>query len=152
MYNANKENQETVNRIRDELRALVNGNYRNVDGQPVEVQQDNNGYDFLEIDGVIYTENPDTDDENARELDELDPFTLADYLNKNALDINYITDAQKNYKACRILIAYGGPNIYINTFNGKVELFWWNEEAAAFLDDDVIEEIDAYQEEIFNCF
>ena len=148
MYNANKENQELVNGIRDELREIVNGYLKEIDGEPVEAQQDAEGYYFIESEGEIYTENPDAD-ENAHELDELDEYTINTYLNNKYLDVEYITDAQKNYKACRVMIAAGGPTIYLNTWTGKVELYWWNEYAEAYLDREVIDEIDATFEEGF---
>lgn len=76
--------------------------------------------------------------------------TLYDYF-ENALDIDYITNSNKEYKACRIMVAYGGPNIYINTWERKVELYWWNESGSAYLTCDVCDAIDEWAEEYFNC-
>ena len=49
-----------------------------------------------------------------------------DYLT-DALDINYIINGDKTYKGARILVAFGGPNIWIDTFNQQVEGYWWGE-------------------------
>ena len=70
---------------------------------------------------------------------------------ENALDIDYITNSQKEYKACRIMVAYGGPNIYINTWERKVELYWWTDSASFYLSGDTCSAIDEYAEEFFNC-
>lgn len=82
--------------------------------------------------------------------EDLEPQSLFDYF-EDALDIEYRVGSDKEYRSCRILIAYGGPNIYIDTKSGKVELYWWNEEGEAFIDDEVIEAIDELMEELYNC-
>ena len=85
--------------------------------------------------------------------DESDPWeqvSFYDYF-ENALDIDYITNSQKEYKACRIMIAWGGPNIYVNTWERKVELYWWTEHASFYLSAEACDAIDEYAEEYFNC-
>ena len=81
---------------------------------------------------------------------ELEAVSFYDYF-ENALDIDYITNSQKEYKACRIMVAYGGPNIYINTWERKVELYWWTESDSFYLSSDVCNTIDEWAEEYFNC-
>ena len=70
---------------------------------------------------------------------------------ENALDIDYIVNSEKQYKACRIMIAFGGPNIYVNTWGRKVELYWWNESGSMWLTSDACDAIDEWAEEYFNC-
>ena len=85
--------------------------------------------------------------------DENEPWeqvSFYDYF-ENALDIDYITNSQKEYKACRIMIAFGGPNIYVNTWERKVELYWWTEHVSFYLSADTCSAIDEYMEEYFNC-
>ena len=53
-----------------------------------------------------------------------------DYIS-DALDIQYIVNGDKEYIAARILVAFGGPNIWINTQTQTVEGFWWGESAFA---------------------
>lgn len=47
-----------------------------------------------------------------------------DYL-ENALDIEYVSSSRGGYLGARILVAYGGPSIWINTRNRQVEGYWW---------------------------
>ena len=84
--------------------------------------------------------------------DECEPWeqvSFYDYF-ENALDIDYIVNSQKEYKACRIMVAYGGPNIYINTWERKVELYWWTEYASFYLSGGTCAAIDELAEECFD--
>ena len=80
---------------------------------------------------------------------ELEIVSFYDYF-ENALDIDYITNSRKEYKACRIMVACGGPNIYINTLERKVELYWWTESGSYYLSSDVCNAIDEWAEEYYN--
>ncbi len=85
--------------------------------------------------------------------DESEPWeqvSFYDYF-ENALDIDYIVNSSKEYKACRIMIAFGGPNIYVNTWDRQVELHWWTEHASFYLSNDACTAIDEYAEDYFNC-
>ena len=73
-----------------------------------------------------------------------------DYM-EDILDIDYIVNSRREYKACRILVAFGGPNIYINTDSGFVELYWWTDRARYALSRDAINAIDEWAEEYWNC-
>lgn len=57
-----------------------------------------------------------------------------DYL-ADALDIEYIVSGDKSYLGARVLVAFGGPNIWINTRNNQVEGYWWNESYSQRFDD-----------------
>ena len=57
-----------------------------------------------------------------------------EYLNE-ALGIEYTVNGQKEYLGARILVSFGGPNIWINTRRSTVEGFWWGESfEAGYLD------------------
>lgn len=86
----------------------------------------------------------------SEETDPWENVSFYDYF-ENALDIDYIVNSSKEYKACRIMVAFGGPNIYINTWDRKVELFWWTESASFYLSSNVCNAIDEIMEEYFNC-
>lgn len=79
--------------------------------------------------------------------DELDALSLYDYLNKNAYDVEYRIDASGNYKSVQIMVAGGGPNIYIDTADDRVKLFWWTERAEYSFLPDVGNAIDEYYEQ-----
>lgn len=86
----------------------------------------------------------------ANELDDLDEVNIYDYFEDCPLDIEYTINSDLEYVGARIMIAFGGPNIYINTNNKRVELYWWNENAYAALSDRAVEAIDEYFEDMYN--
>jgi hypothetical protein len=59
-----------------------------------------------------------------------------DYL-QDALDIEYIVNKDKEYLGARVLVAFGGPNIWVNTRTKVVEGYWWGEYAKASFDDGI---------------
>lgn len=67
------------------------------------------------------------------------------------LDISYLVTRDKSYKAVKVLVAFGGPNIWIDTESGYIEGYWWVDRARAELPRNVIEAIDNYFEESWTC-
>lgn len=59
-----------------------------------------------------------------------------DYLS-DALDIEYIVNGKGEYLGARVLVAFGGPNIWINTRTGTVEGAWWSDRAEASFKDNL---------------
>jgi len=59
-----------------------------------------------------------------------------DYL-QDALDIEYIVNGKGEYLGARILVAFGGPNIWVNTRTGTVEGAWWADRAEASFKDNI---------------
>jgi len=59
-----------------------------------------------------------------------------DYLN-DALDIQYIVSGNKEYLGARVLVSFGGPNIWINTLNNTIEGYWWADSAFASFEDNI---------------
>jgi hypothetical protein len=59
-----------------------------------------------------------------------------DYL-QDALDIEYIVNSKGEYLGARVLVAFGGPNIWINTRTGVVEGSWWADRADASFTDNI---------------
>tara|TARA_Y100000310_G_scaffold302519_1_gene339937 strand:+ start:255 stop:548 length:294 start_codon:yes stop_codon:yes gene_type:complete len=94
--------------------------------------------------------NPDTQglvDEIAQRI--TDGKQQATSFMEDALDIQYIINQDKTYRGARILVAFGGPNIWVNTQQGVVEGYWWGDDATAgFIDnmglDDYLEEMYAH--------
>ena len=66
------------------------------------------------------------------------------------LDINYTVDRSGNYKGARLLVAFGGPNIWIDTYNKTVEGYWWSDSYTASYYEDAMSLDDAC-EELYNC-
>jgi hypothetical protein len=59
-----------------------------------------------------------------------------DYL-ADALDIEYIVNGKGEYLGARVLVAFGGPNIWINTRTCVVEGSWWADRADASFTDNI---------------
>ena len=51
---------------------------------------------------------------------------VMEYL-QDVLDIEYIVNNEGKYLGARLLVAFGGPNVWINTRTKQVEGYWWNE-------------------------
>ena len=43
------------------------------------------------------------------------------------LDINWVLNSDRTFKGARLLVAFGGPNIWIDTVKGTVEGAWWGD-------------------------
>lgn len=85
------------------------------------------------------------------DYDDNETISMYDYFEDRVYDIKYTIDSDLNYVGARVMIACGGPNIYINTNNNRVELHWWFDTAYATLSSDAIDAIDAYFEDEYNC-
>ena len=83
--------------------------------------------------------------------DDGEQVTFWDYISNDVLDFNYIINADKSYKACSLLITFGGPNIYINTWDQEIQLFWAGDHETLWLPSEICNEIDAVMEEYYNC-
>lgn len=51
--------------------------------------------------------------------------SAGDYL-QDVLDIEYIVTSDRQFKAARVLIAFGGPTAWINTQTSRLEVSWWS--------------------------
>lgn len=71
-----------------------------------------------------------------------------DYL-QDALDIQYIVDSKKEYLGTRILVTFGGPNIWINTQYNRVEGHWGSDESTWSYKDEL--GIDDACRDLFEC-
>lgn len=91
---------------------------------------------------------PDCD--TVHDLDDLEQLSLYDYF-EDCLDVEYRVGSDKQYRSVCIMVTCGGPNIYIDTASKRVELYWWGDRADYLIDDDTINEIDAWAEEYWEC-
>ena len=65
-----------------------------------------------------------------------EPLSAFDYL-QDVFDIQYVIGSDKTFIAARVLVAFGGPNIWVDTERGIVEGFWWGNYAKASFDDSI---------------
>lgn len=73
-----------------------------------------------------------------------------DYLT-NVLDIHYVIGSDKQYKAGRVCIAFGGPTAWLNTYTGNLEVSWWSAPETRELPRTFIEQLDDALEDLYNC-
>ena len=86
-----------------------------------------------------------TDDDLNYDGEEMSAF---DYL-QDALDIEYIVNGKGEYLGARVLVAFGGPNIWVNTRTGTVEGSWWSDRAEASFKDNI--GLDDALSELWSC-
>lgn len=94
------------------------------------------------------------DDENYYEgLEQGDTVSLWDYiLGTDFYNIDYIVGSDREtLKGVRLMVACGGPNVYINTWDNEIQLHWWSESGKAWLPHEVCEEINDIMQEYWNC-
>ena len=68
---------------------------------------------------------------------------------EDVYDIEWITFQDKSYKAARLLVAGGGPNIWVNLQTNTVDGYWWGDACKIHFTDNL--GLDEYLEEIFEC-
>tara|TARA_Y100000385_G_scaffold218770_1_gene228125 strand:- start:345 stop:647 length:303 start_codon:yes stop_codon:yes gene_type:complete len=74
--------------------------------------------------------------------------SVYDYL-EDALDIEYICNSARECIGARILVAFGGPNIWVDTRNNIVKGAWWDEHASQEFEDNI--GLNDAIIELFNC-
>lgn len=81
--------------------------------------------------------------------DDGDECSAFDYL-QDALDIEYIVASdRKTLLGARVLVAFGGPNIWVNTRTNTVEGHWWGDSASASFTDSI--GLQDALEELYSC-
>ena len=86
----------------------------------------------------------------AFELDEAEPVSLYDYF-ADCYDIEYRVGIDKGIRSVCAMVACGGPNIYVDTGSGDVELYWGGDRARYPLTSESVAAIDDYFADIYNC-
>lgn len=84
------------------------------------------------------------------DLDDLDEVSMYDYFEDRIYDIEYTISGDFDYRGVRVMIAFGGPNIYIDTNSKRVELYWGFGKTEAALSNRAVDAIDAYFEDEYN--
>lgn len=146
----NNENMEHCKAIADNLEKVASGDYFMYDGKLFPIDTD----DFSEVKGCRYDEENDmyimADGEELCEGD-VYPVDILEWLGDDVYDVEYTVGSEKDYRSVRIMVACGGPDIYLNTRTKDVELYWWSESARYPMSKDVIDYIDSVFEELFAC-
>lgn len=129
------ENREHCERIANELKEIYNGSI---------VKYDDELYNIWELEEDTKNTPCYLINNEWVSIYDTEIYTLFDYFNDNEIyNIDYILDSYKQLQAVRIMIACGGPNIYINTWDKQVELYWWSDSASYPLNYEICDEINS---------
>lgn len=115
--------------------------------------------------GAIIEKDEDTEHENedgetcyicpecGKEIEdfELEEISLYDYFDDGVYNIDYIVDSNKEYQSARIMVACGGPNIYIDTDKQAVCLYWCSDCAQYYLSKTAVDAVDDFAREMYEC-
>lgn len=83
-------------------------------------------------------------------LNNFEEETIWDYLN-DVYNVEFRVDCNKELRSVQIMVACGGPNIYLDTASRDVELYWWNERARWPMSSDAVQALDDWAEEYWGC-
>jgi len=72
------------------------------------------------------------------------------FSNEDVYDIEYMIGGDGEYRGVRLMVACGGPNVYINTQRREVEGYWSLDSATAWLPSEICEEIDQVWSEYYS--
>ena len=131
-----RENREHCQRIAEEIAAYTDGRV----------------FRCPHCDGVFPIEDGHKCPHCGEEIDDGDAeqMSVYDYF-EDVYDIEYRISGNGEYRSVCIMVACGGPNIYIDTASGDVELYWWGDRARYPLSSAARDEIDSYFEELYQC-
>lgn len=69
----------------------------------------------------------------------------------DVLDVEYKISADGSYKGAYIYLTLGGPNVWVDTVKGTIELRWGLVSISLGLNVEVVEMIDVMFEELYSC-
>ena len=72
---------------------------------------------------------------------------------QDVLDINWVLNSDRTLKGARLLVAFGGPNIWIDTCKGTVEGHWWGDSFTDTYDtnSEFARDLDEALDTLYNC-
>ena len=68
---------------------------------------------------------------------------------EDVYDIRYIVDQEKRYMGAELMVAGGGPTIWVNLYTKEVEGYWGGDRVTAPFIDNL--GLDDYCEEMYDC-
>ena len=84
------------------------------------------------------------------DIDEFEQLGIYDFL-EDVYDIEYRIGSDKELRSVQIMVACGGPNIYLDTASKRVELYWWCDSAYYPLSYNAVAALDEWAEEYYQC-
>lgn len=160
-YNS-PENLAHVKSIAETLEKYAAGEiYRDESGDLWSVYSDGESYqsediahDFWEYDESAdkwtRTSTGDTSEDDPAE--QWEQCGMFDYFTDGVYDTEYrVGGPDEDPRSVRVMVACGGPNIYIDTKTASVELYWWGDRASYPLTDEATAAVDECFIELWNC-
>ena len=123
-------------------------NTQQTEQQRLQAHVDSIAKDLSE--GITYEDVGMEIDAEANGYDVTDLISGFDYL-EDVLDINWILNSDETFRSARILVSFGGPNIWVNFETSKVEGWWWGDYAEASFDGDFADQVLEALEELYAC-
>ena len=74
--------------------------------------------------------------------------TVSEWM-EGVYNIRYIVDSEKKYLGAMLMVAGGGPTIWVNTWTKEVEGYWGGDKCTHYFQDNI--GLDDYNEEMYNC-
>lgn len=68
----------------------------------------------------------------------------------DVLDVEYTLDSSFNLIGVELTLAYGGPNIFLNTRYNRIEAYWGGEQSFVPVDSDVCNDVFEMYEDYLN--
>ena len=68
---------------------------------------------------------------------------------EDVYDIRYLVHREKRYLGCELMVAGGGPTIWVNTWTKEVEGYWGCDKVLEPFIDNI--GLDDYNEEMYDC-
>lgn len=144
-----RENREHCKRIADELEAYAAGNvYKCPECGQEHAREDIEESEHEDESGWAAYTCPSCGAEIAE--NDWEQMSLYDYFS-DCLDIEYRCGSDRAYRSVCIMVACGGPNIYIDTDEKAVLLYWWTNRARYYLSSDAVEAVDDWAREYWEC-
>lgn len=152
MSNIEESLRDTVNGIADHLKAAANGELYLVDGE-YEIIDYIEGWkedklkekeeefrklhpeDKFDMEESEYDTYEEWMNGEIGEVEDPEEVSMSDYLERESIgDIRFEVDTDKNIHGGRVLVGYGGPNIWIT--DGEVQGYWGSTTVKVTLDSD----------------
>ena len=140
--------QEHVKNIAEELEMYADNAYICPRCGAVHTMDEYEIREYDDIEDRIGYICPECGDERTE--NELENVGIWDYFN-DCFDIEYRIGSDRQYRSVCVMVACGGPNIYVDTGSKKVELYWGNVQETHPLTAYTVAAIDDYFSEMFEC-
>lgn len=139
------ENREHCKHIAETLDRIANGELFKCP-ECGEYISDNDGAVYDEMHDVITCRHCKAEFNS----DDAEYVSVYDYFD-DCYDIEYRIGSDREYRSVCIMIACGGPNIYVDTKNALVRLHWWADYAEYPIRYETRDAIDDAFNDLFNC-